>query len=112
MWLEVLSHISLVITILFLIEIPLTLWAFGWRFYDPVHGKDHGFHHTPFHLLDAVVILGSFVSDVFLRGRERELASLIVLLRLWRLLKLVGGKCSLGYSFAYSYTAMIFKAWQ
>jgi voltage-gated hydrogen channel 1 len=74
------------------VEIPLTLWAFGWRFYDPLHGKQYGYHHTPFHLLDALVILGSFVSDVFLRGRERELASLIVLLRLWRLLKLVGGK--------------------
>lgn len=28
-----------------------------------------------------------------LRGRERELASLLVLLRLWRLIKLVGGEC-------------------
>ena len=29
--------------------------------------------------------------DVVLHGRERELAGLLVLLRLWRLVKLVGG---------------------
>jgi len=44
-----------------------------------------------FHFFDAFVIITSFIMDVVLRGRERELAGLLVLLRLWRLIKLVGG---------------------
>jgi len=33
----------------------------------------------------------TFVLEVILRGKERELAGLLITLRLWRLLKLVGG---------------------
>lgn len=86
-WLEVLAHISLVITTLFLIEIPLTLWAFGAEFYNPL-GK---VTHARFHLFDAAIILTTFVLEVVLKGRERELAGLLIVLRLWRLIKLVGG---------------------
>lgn len=31
-----------------------------------------------------------------MKGRERELASLLIVLRLWRLVKLVGGKSRIG----------------
>lgn len=86
MWLETLSHISLGITTLFLIEIPLQLWAFGPKFYNPVYTL-----HGSLHLFDAVVIITTFVLEVVLKGRERELAGLLILLRLWRLVKLVGG---------------------
>ena len=34
-WLEVFSIISLVITSLFLIEIPITIYAFGVQYYNP-----------------------------------------------------------------------------
>jgi hypothetical protein len=106
-WLEVLLYISIGITSLFLVEIPLTLWAFGLRYYNPL-AKD--FPHSGnmargsidtstetielpgFHLFDAFVIITSFILDVALRGRERELAGLLILLRLWRLVKLVGGR--------------------
>lgn len=37
----------------------------------------------------------TFVLEVILRGKERELAGLIVVLRLWRLVKLVGGNIPL-----------------
>ena len=47
--------------------------------------------YAALHLFDAVVVLATFVLEVVLRGRERELAGLLVLLRLWRLVKLVGG---------------------
>lgn len=43
------------------------------------------------HLLDAFVITSTFVLEVALRGREKELAGLLVLVRLWRLVKLAGG---------------------
>ena len=86
-WLEVLSHISLGITTLFLIEIPVTLWAMGPKYYNPFGP----FPHASLHLFDALVILGTFILEFVLRGRERELAGLLIILRLWRLVKLVGG---------------------
>jgi len=86
-WLEVLSIISTAITTLFLIEIPLTLWSLGLEFYKP-HGP---VPHASLHLFDAIIVVTTFVLEVVLRGRERELAGLLITLRLWRLLKLVGG---------------------
>ncbi|KAF8274972.1 hypothetical protein EI94DRAFT_1712101 [Lactarius quietus] len=86
-WLEVLSLISIVITTLFLVEIPLTLWSLGPEFYKP-QGR---FPHASLHLFDSFVIVTTFVLEVVLRGKERELAGLLIILRLWRLLKLVGG---------------------
>ena len=87
-WLNVLSHISLVITSLFLVEIPLSIWALGTKFYNPFGGE---VPHAALHLFDAFVILTTFILEVVLRGRERELVSLLIILRLWRLVKLVGG---------------------
>ncbi|EPQ58213.1 hypothetical protein GLOTRDRAFT_114681 [Gloeophyllum trabeum ATCC 11539] len=87
LWLDVLSHISLAITTFFLIEIPLALCAFGLKYYYPLTGVTH----STLHLFDAIVIIVTFVLEVVLRGRERELAGLLIILRLWRLVKLVGG---------------------
>lgn len=86
-WLDVLSHVSLAITTLFLAEIPVTVWAMGIQYYNPVGI----FPHAGFHLFDSFVIVTTFVLEVVLRGRERELAGLLIILRLWRLVKLVGG---------------------
>jgi len=86
-WLEVLSLISIVITTLFLIEIPLTLWSFGLEFYNP-YGR---FPHASLHIFDTIIIVTTFVLEAILRGKERELAGLLIILRLWRLLKLAGG---------------------
>ncbi|KAF8894557.1 hypothetical protein BD779DRAFT_1467157 [Infundibulicybe gibba] len=86
-WLEILSHISLIITTLFVVEIPLTLWAFGPKFYNPLGGVTH----ARLHLFDAFIIVTTFALEVVLRGKERELAGLLVILRFWRLVKLVGG---------------------
>ncbi|OSD08710.1 hypothetical protein PYCCODRAFT_1380522 [Trametes coccinea BRFM310] len=87
LWLNILANISLMITTLFLVEIPVTIWALGLRYYNPVGPVTHGV----LHFFDAAVILTTFVLEVGLRGRERELASLLVILRLWRLVKLVQG---------------------
>ncbi|KAJ7156075.1 hypothetical protein C8R43DRAFT_424118 [Mycena crocata] len=86
-WLSVLSHISLGITALFLVEIPVTLWALGTRFYNPFGGVPH----AALHLFDAFIIVVTFVLEVVLKGREQELVGLLITLRLWRLVKLVGG---------------------
>jgi hypothetical protein len=90
LWLEVLAHISLVITTLFLVEIPLALWAFGLRYYNPFGEVPHAILHA----FDAAIIMTTFVLEVILKGKERELASLLIILRLWRLIKLVGGENS------------------
>jgi len=86
-WLEVLSHISLGITTFFLIEIPLSIFAFGPKFYNPFGSVPH----SGLHLFDAFIIGTTFILEVVLRGREQEVASLLIILRLWRLIKLVGG---------------------
>ncbi|KAG1756532.1 uncharacterized protein EDB91DRAFT_1241583 [Suillus paluster] len=90
-WLEALANVSLAITTLFLIEIPITLWAFGIRFYIPFSGITH----AALHLFDAAIIVTTFILEFVLQGRERELAGLLIILRLWRLVKLVGGNFKL-----------------
>lgn len=87
-WLTVLSYISLSITTLFLVEIPLDLYAFGHQYYNPFGG----IRHASLHLFDGVIIVTTFMLEAVLKGRERELAGLLVIFRLWRLVKLVGGK--------------------
>lgn len=86
-WLEVLSQISLVITTLFLIEIPLTLWALGPQFMNPFGPVPH----ASLHAFDAIIILTTFTLEFVLRGKEKELAGLLIILRLWRIVKLIGG---------------------
>ncbi|KAI0724103.1 hypothetical protein C8Q72DRAFT_858207 [Fomitopsis betulina] len=86
-WLEALSQTSLAITTFFLVEIPLTIWSQGWGYYKP-GGKAP---HSSLHFFDAVVIITTFMLEVILRGRERDLAGLLIVLRLWRLVKLVQG---------------------
>ncbi|KAJ7740711.1 hypothetical protein DFH07DRAFT_1064163 [Mycena maculata] len=86
-WLEVLATISISITSFFLVEIPITLWALGPRFYNPFGRVPH----AALHLFDAFIIITTFILEFVLRGKEKELAGLLIILRLWRLVKLVGG---------------------
>jgi hypothetical protein len=88
LWLEVLSNISLVITFIFVLELLLTLLSsLGFRHYNPF-GK---VPHASLHLFDATIIVTTFVLEFILRGKERELAELLIVLRLWRIVKLIGG---------------------
>lgn len=41
------------------------------------------------HLFDAVIILGTVILETALKGKEKELAGLLVVLRLWRVVKVV-----------------------
>ncbi|KAJ3843428.1 hypothetical protein EV361DRAFT_944914 [Lentinula raphanica] len=86
-WLEILTHISLGITAFFLLEIPLALFAFGLEYYNPIGTVPHAMLHD----FDAIIIVTTFILEVFLKGKQRELAGLLIVLRLWRLVKLVGG---------------------
>ncbi|KAJ4488112.1 hypothetical protein J3R30DRAFT_3695759 [Lentinula aciculospora] len=86
-WLEILTHLSLGITAFFLLEIPLALLAFGLGYYNPFGPVPHAILHD----FDAIIIVTTFILEVFLKGKQRELAGLLIVLRLWRLVKLVGG---------------------
>ncbi|KAF8654151.1 hypothetical protein AX16_003680 [Volvariella volvacea WC 439] len=87
LWLKVLDHISLTITSVFLVEIPINLWAFGLNYFNPLGYKVYGL----LHIFDAFIIVTTFTLEVGLKGREGELAGLLIIFRLWRLVKLIGG---------------------
>ncbi|PPQ64094.1 hypothetical protein CVT24_008911 [Panaeolus cyanescens] len=81
---DVFTYISITIVSAFLVEIPITIWAIGIQFYNPFKRGSAG----KMHFFDAAVIIATFVLEVALRGKERELAGLLVILRLWRLFEL------------------------
>jgi hypothetical protein len=47
------------------------------------------YFNSKFHCLDSVVIIASFVVDLLLRGPLEEVATLIIVLRLWRVFKII-----------------------
>lgn len=44
---------------------------------------------SKFHCLDATVIIAGFVLDVLLKGILEEIGSIVVVLRLWRVFKII-----------------------
>ncbi|KAF4987229.1 hypothetical protein FGRMN_10480 [Fusarium graminum] len=76
--LEILGSVSLVFSCLFLFELIASVWAFGWKYFQ-----------SWFHCFDAFIVLAGFVTDVLLRGIVEEVASLIVVMRLWRVVKII-----------------------
>lgn len=47
------------------------------------------YFRSKFHIFDAIVIITAFVIDVLLRGPVEEAGSLVVVLRLWRVFKII-----------------------
>ncbi|KAI3394677.1 hypothetical protein diail_2424 [Diaporthe ilicicola] len=75
---KALEQAGLVFSCLFLAELITSLWAFGLEFL-----------HSWFHIFDALVIVASFLIDVLTRGVVEEVASLVIILRLWRFVKII-----------------------
>ncbi|KIJ34696.1 hypothetical protein M422DRAFT_233390 [Sphaerobolus stellatus SS14] len=73
-WLNVLSHISLAISCVFLLELVVFVWAFGPMYY----------FGSVLHFCDGAIIVATFILEVVFRGRERELAELLIIFRLVR----------------------------
>ncbi|KAF5869479.1 putative ion transport protein [Botrytis fragariae] len=65
---------GLIFSCLFMVELIASIWAFGL---------------SKFHCFDATVIVAGFVVDVLLHGVLEEVASLVIILRLWRFFKIV-----------------------
>ncbi|OCK81457.1 hypothetical protein K432DRAFT_442360 [Lepidopterella palustris CBS 459.81] len=76
--LEVLGIVSLVFSCLFMVELLASVWAFGNEYFK-----------SKFHCFDALVIVAGFTVDILLRGVIEEVASLVVILRLWRVVKII-----------------------
>ncbi|TVY23740.1 Voltage-gated hydrogen channel, partial [Lachnellula hyalina] len=75
---EGLGIAGLVFSCLFLAELGASIWAFGLRYFN-----------SRFHCFDATVIIAGFIVDVLLHGVLEEVASLVVVLRLWRFFKII-----------------------
>ncbi|EXJ59218.1 hypothetical protein A1O7_06650 [Cladophialophora yegresii CBS 114405] len=76
---DVLGYMSLVFSCLFMAELLGSVFAFGFYYFA-----------TPFHAFDALVIIAAFVIDLVLRaGPLEEAGSLVVVLRLWRVFKII-----------------------
>ncbi|KAF9209952.1 hypothetical protein BGZ49_009228 [Haplosporangium sp. Z 27] len=82
--LEILAHISLAIVTFFVVEVILKVFAFGPGYFWT--STPHGL----LHLADALIIIVSFLLEITLKGAEQELGSLLIIFRLWRLIKLTG----------------------
>ncbi|KAF2117661.1 hypothetical protein BDV96DRAFT_570641 [Lophiotrema nucula] len=76
--LEALAYVSLAFSCIFVIELLASVWAFGREYF-----------HSKFHIFDATIILASFIFELALQGVTEEVASLIVILRLLRVVKIV-----------------------
>ncbi|KAH9900254.1 hypothetical protein F4778DRAFT_167101 [Xylariomycetidae sp. FL2044] len=74
-----LTTFSLVMSCIFVVELILSVFADGW-----------GYFTSWFHCFDAFVIVVSFAIDLLEHGNvAEEIASLVVILRLWRFVKIV-----------------------
>ncbi|KAI4727972.1 hypothetical protein E4T49_04146 [Aureobasidium sp. EXF-10728] len=75
---EAIGIIGLIFSCLFMLELLASIWAFGLHFF-----------RSKFRCFDATVIVASFILDVLLRGILEEVASLVIILRLWRVFKIM-----------------------
>ncbi|XP_065707810.1 voltage-gated hydrogen channel 1 [Patagioenas fasciata] len=79
---KVFHYLSLSILTIFLVEVGFKVFIYRWEF----------FHHK-FEVLDGVVVIVSFILDVILIFREHEFEAvgLLILLRLWRVARIING---------------------
>ncbi|KAL2042276.1 hypothetical protein N7G274_004764 [Stereocaulon virgatum] len=75
---DALGIVSLVFSCLFMVELLASIWAFGLEYFK-----------SKFHCFDATIIIAGFVIDVCLKGVLEEAGSIVVILRLWRVFKIV-----------------------
>jgi voltage-gated hydrogen channel 1 len=75
---EALGLVGLIFSCLFMVELIASVLSFGL-----------GYFRSKFHTFDALVIVLAFILDVALRGVVEEIGSLVVVLRLWRVFKII-----------------------
>ena len=94
--LEVLPIVSLGFSCLFMVELLASVWAFGAEYAASQPFRTNRWQLTPnsyfrskFHCFDALVIIAGFVIDILTTGVIEEVASLVVVFRLWRVFKII-----------------------
>ncbi|KAI1025192.1 hypothetical protein LB505_009452 [Fusarium chuoi] len=92
--LEILGSVSLVFSCLFVVELIASVWAFGWKLvlfhsHSDLIADVLRYFNSWFHCFDAFIVIAGFITDVALRGIIEEVASLIVVMRLWRVVKII-----------------------
>ncbi|CAG8558084.1 6867_t:CDS:2 [Scutellospora calospora] len=80
---ETLTIIAFIINVIFLIEITLSFIVFGLSYFTK---GPHWF----FHIFDALLVFTTFFLEIFLHGKQQEIVGLFIILRFWRLIKVVG----------------------
>ncbi|PWY81615.1 hypothetical protein BO94DRAFT_520338 [Aspergillus sclerotioniger CBS 115572] len=75
---EGLEIVGLVFSCLFMVELIVAVFSFGTSYFS-----------SKFHVFDSLVIVVAFGIDVAMRGLVEELGSLVVVLRLWRVFKII-----------------------
>ncbi|MCJ1293935.1 hypothetical protein MMC34_005492 [Xylographa carneopallida] len=75
---EVMGVVGLIFSCLFMLELLASIWAFGLPYFK-----------SKFHCFDAIVIVAGFIVDVCLKGVLEEIGSIVVVLRLWRVFKII-----------------------
>ncbi|CAG8447046.1 8593_t:CDS:1 [Scutellospora calospora] len=79
---EVLSLIAFIINCLFIIEIGMHIFIFGLGYF--FKGSNWFIH-----LFDAIIVIATFFLEILLKGKQREVAGLLIIFRLWRLIKIL-----------------------
>lgn len=81
---QVFHYLSLSILTIFLVEVGFKIFVYRREF----------FHHK-FEVLDGIVVVVSFILDIVLIFREHEFEAvgLLILLRLWRVARIINGGC-------------------
>lgn len=51
--------------------------------------RDTSYFKSKFRIFDGIVIIVALCFEIFLRGTDQEIASIVVLLRLWRFFKII-----------------------
>lgn len=91
---EGLDILSLLFSCLFMVELICCIYTFGVRYdrviLDSVKSANvYSYFKSKFHCFDATTIIVSFLVDVLTRGPVEEAGSLIIILRLFRVFKIV-----------------------
>ncbi|CAG8768981.1 14215_t:CDS:1 [Racocetra persica] len=80
---ETLTVIAFGINAIFLLEIILNFIVFGLAYFTK--GP-----HWVLHIFDAILVFATFILEVSLHGKQREVVGLLIIFRFWRLIKVVG----------------------
>ena len=91
---DALGVVSLVFSCLFMFELLASIWAFGLPYVcltceSATANGLHSYFKSKFHCFDAFVIVAGFIIDVCLKGLLEEIGSIVVVLRLWRVFKII-----------------------